>query len=386
MFTTGSKFLYGLGAAATVSAVAYGIASDWGSIGTVGLVSAALVLFFLGGLVAVIRDADALSLDPGLREATAAAQPAPGNSVWPVIAAIGAAITGVGLISEQRVFVVGVAVLLVALLEWMITAWAERASADGTYNRSVGKRFLDPLEHPVFAVVGLGFIIFFFSRMMLALSKTSGAVVFIVLAALILVFGAILGLMRRVSRGVVAGIVAFGFIAIGAGGMAAAVQGERDELVEAEQEEHGVRECGPEETEWDRSSMDHVSAKAGELATIYFEGGRVWAELPGLSGERESITVQRSNQSDILFVNRDPEERRLVAYLGRQAVLDASGNPVTGADGATVTQEVQTCTQLTGQDQTQFLTLKFDKPSNPEDPYVLYVAGVEGSQVEVLVP
>jgi hypothetical protein len=364
MFTTGSKLFYGLGSGATVAAIAYGIETDWGAIGVMGLVSAAVVLFFLGGLVAVLRDADVLRLDPALREGTAAAQRSAGGSIWPMAAVVGAAVVGVGLVTEQRVFVVGVVVLVVALVEWMITAWAERASADGSYNRRVGKRFLDPLEHPIFAVVGLGIIVFFFSRVMLALSSTSGAVVFVVVAALILAFGALLGLRRQVSKGVVGGIIAVGFIALGAAGIAAAVQGERDELAE----EHPARECGPDESEWDRSSLDHVSAKTGELATVYFQDGQVWAEIPGLDGQLSEITVQRSAQSVILFVNKDAQERRLVATLGADA------------------DPAETCTQLTGEDQTQFLTLKYDTPSDPADPYLLFVAGAQGSSVEVLVP
>jgi hypothetical protein len=364
MFTTGSKLFYGLGCGATVAAIAYGIETDWGAIGVMGLVSAAVVLFFVGGMMAVLRDADVLRLDPALREGTAAAQRAARGSIWPMVAAVGAAVVGVGLVTEQRVFVVGVIVLVVALVEWTITAWADRASADGTYNRRVGKRFLDPIEHPIFAVVGLGIIVFFFSRLMLALSSTSGAVVFIVVAALILALGALLGVRRHVSKGVVGGIIAFGFIGLAAAGMAAAVQGERDDL----SEEHPAKECGPEESEWDRSSLDHVSAKTGELATVYFEDGQVWAEIPGFDEKLDQITVQRSAQSVILFVNNDAQERRLVATLGP------------GADPA------ETCTQLTGEDQTQFLTLKYETRSDPADPFLLFVAGVEGSSVEVLVP
>lgn len=366
MFTTGSKLFYGLGVGATVAAIAYGIETDWGAIGVMGLASAALVLFFLGAMVALLRDADVLRVDPSLREGTAAAQRPAANSAWPLVAAVGAAVIGVGLVTEQRVLVLGVVVLVMALVEWMITAWAERASADGTYNRRVGKRFLDPIEHPIFAVVGLGIIVFFFSRIMLALPTTSGAIVFVVVALLILAFGALLGLRRHVSKGVVGGIIAVGFIALAAAGMAAAVQGERDELSGGEG--HPARECGPTETEWDRSSLDHVSAKDAQEATVYFQDGQVWAEIPGFTEHLSQITVARSTQSGILFVNRDAQERRLVATLGA------------GADPA------ETCTQLTGQDQTQFLTLKYDTPSDPAAPYTLFVAGAEGSSVEVLVP
>jgi hypothetical protein len=219
-------------------------------------------------------------------------------------------------------------------------------------------------------------IIYFISRIFLAIDKDAGAVFFIVLASLILLFGALFALRRNVAPGIIAGIVVMGVAALAVGGAAAAINGERDGLTEAEEEDHfSKRECGPERSEyWDRDSMNHVSAKTGEAAVLTFEDGALRAEVPGL-GAVNTLTLPRANQVYVIFRNEDAEDRRLVANRAEA---------VTGADGTT-TQET-TCTQLTGEGQAQWLPLKYEVPSDPADPYRLFIAGIEEASVEVRVP
>ena len=59
--------------------------------------------------------------------------------------------------------------LLAATAEWMVQAWSERASADQAYNTEVRERIALPLEFPILAAVGVGVIIYSFSRVMLGL-------------------------------------------------------------------------------------------------------------------------------------------------------------------------------------------------------------------------
>jgi hypothetical protein len=50
-----------------------------------------------------------------------------------------------------------------------------------------------------------------------------------------------------------------------------------------------------------------------------------------------------------------------------------------------VMEEVGTCTQLTGKNEEQVLTVTIPKPSSPEAPYTLTVPGVAG-EIKVVVP
>ena len=44
---------------------------------------------------------------------------------------------------------------LVVLLEWMVSAWADRASGDEAANRRIRNRIMYPLEIPVFGAIGM---------------------------------------------------------------------------------------------------------------------------------------------------------------------------------------------------------------------------------------
>jgi hypothetical protein len=48
-------------------------------------------------------------------------------------------------------------------------------------------------------------------------------------------------------------------------------------------------------------------------------------------------------------------------------------------------EEVGTCTQLTGKNEEQVLTVTIPKPSSPEEPFKLTVPGATG-EIKVVVP
>lgn len=385
MFTTGSKLLIGLTFASAVALVLYGITQDWGALGTVSLASAVLAVGLLAGIAIYIRDADVAADDPAADTATAAIA-APGRSLWPLVGALGVGLTAVGLVTSQPVFVLGIAALLAVFVEWVVQAWSERASDNPAYNQQVRKRILNPLEFPILAAAGLGVVIFAFSRIMLAVSKSAGAVLFIVVAAVILLFGFLFAFKPRVTTAVVAGICTVGALGIVAGGIAGAVQGERGELVEAEEEGHFLhKECGPEEDKYfDKKALMHVSMKSGVFATLTLENGQLTAVVPDL-GQVDTVTLQRMNPSDIIFVNRDAGKFRLTADLGERPMLDDTGSPVEGPDGPLM-EAVEDCTQLMGEGNFSMLTLTIPKPSNPDSPYRLFVPGVPGAEIEIVVP
>ena len=281
-----------------------------------------------------------------VRTSPAAAEPV-GASAWPLVGALGGVLLVIGVITDARWFIAGIVVIIVVIAEWMILAWSERASADQAYNAEVRERVLHPVELPIAGAVVLVVIIFGFSRMMLALPRDAGPALFVVAAGLIAAFGAILAKRSSVRKGVVAGICAVGIVAVLAGGIASAVTGERDELTEAEEEDHfGERSCSAELDEHtDHKTSGAVAAKANILAEFTLRDDDT-LELKQIAGSLPGtvLTIDRSNTVNVLFTNETEEERRLRIY-GGTVETDVNGTPVS--------EVTEFCTQAIGKGDTQ---------------------------------
>lgn len=372
MFTTGSKYFLGIGTLVTIAIgvsllfvhpSALAVTVLIGLVGAVGL---------LAGVVLYVRDGDVAS-----GEMSASNHPAPTTSMWPLLAAVGAALLLLGTITQAAIFILGIAVLVAALVEWTVLAWSERASSDDAFNAAARKRLLNPIEFPVLAALGLGVVIFSFSRVMLAVDKQVGVALFIVIGALLLVGGVLFAIRTTLQRSVVSTICVIAAIGIVAAGIAGARSGMRSELVVAEYErDHEVqRECGAEpSTHSDKGATQTISAKSSVIATVEFVGGKLIAHVQGIQGEQHVITVPRSNPSNIIFRNHDPGDFRLVAHLGTKTITEG------------VVEDVVLCTQMTGQGAEQLLTLSIPKPSVANGPYTLSIAGVDGQGIELMVP
>ena len=181
MFKVGSKLFLGITGFAAVNLVAYVIFVERLAIGGVALsiLFAALVGISAGVLMINEGDDDAQPRDATLIRA----------SMWPLVAALSFVLLVLGLVVSPLYFVLGGVVLVAALAEWMVQAWSESASDDVEHNDFARRRLLHPIEFPVIATLGLGVVIFSFSRIMLAISKSAGAVGFIVAAAIVLTVG-----------------------------------------------------------------------------------------------------------------------------------------------------------------------------------------------------
>jgi hypothetical protein len=259
VFTTGSKFFFGLSLAAFVGAIFYGLASNGGEIGMnallgvvtfgykgavgdqfgytvlAGLAGASL---FLGCVTVSFRDADAEAQAGLLALDMAPAAPLPqGTNYWPIIAAFGAGTLAVGVVIGSQMVFLGVGILVAATFEWAIRAWSDRATGDPAVNRALRNRLMYPVEIPVLAVVGIAVFVLSISRLLLALPTGGAYVVFGGVPALILLIGWFLTTRPTVNRNLVAGLLLAGGIAVLAGGIIGASVGPRD--IEKHQEEEG---------------------------------------------------------------------------------------------------------------------------------------------------
>ncbi len=373
MFTTGSKLLIGSALAATVAAVVYGVTQE-GTLGTVGLVSAAVALAILAAINLIVRDSNVDPTDSNAVATSAAARRSPGGSPWPLVGALGVASMTLGLVLYQAFMVIGIGLVLLALVEWTVQAWAERGSADAAYNADLRERVANPLELPILAAGAAAIIVYSFSRVMLALTKTGTVVAFSVVAVLLLAVAFLYAKRPKASTGTIAGLAAIAGLALVAGGTVAGLSGEREMHVLETTADLGERgRCGVEETEADEKASQTVSAKSNVSATVILSAdGQLTYTVPGFPDGSAAVNLPRSNPNNVLFRNESSEARRLV-------IADV---PI--GDGT----EVKTlCTALVEEGGVQLLTLYFPKPTSIIDGGLAFtVPGVESAQLAVVVP
>jgi hypothetical protein len=258
MITTGSKWFFGLGIVSLVLAAAYGWTTGGNGLGplTVGykggvgdhfgyglLVSAAVVSLLLGLVSLAARDADAEAQAQVAGTPTVPPVLPAGASYWPPVAAFGAALLVVGLVSQAIFVVLGLVVLGIVLVEWAVQAWADRATGDPETNRRIRNRLMNPIEYPAAGVLALAVLALAFAGVFLALSAEAAVWVALAVAVVIVGLGFFVASRPRISSNVLVGmLVAGAVIAIGLG-VAGGIAGKREFHEHGtEEEEHGGEE------------------------------------------------------------------------------------------------------------------------------------------------
>jgi len=387
MLTTGSKLFLGATVLSVVAAIVYGLSTSGGDgwLGVLGLLTAAVAFAFMFGINYYVRDGNVSAMSEQSVNDAAAAQPPVARSLWPLIAAVGVAAIALGAVSKPIVFKAGVIVVLAAGLEWMVQGWSERASADPEYNSVLRKRMLHPVEFPILAAVGLGIVVYSFSRIMLWINKSGGPVVFLLAGGIILFGGFLIALRPTIKGGIITGVCAIAALGLVATGALMAIDGQRTIAEHPTTGTDNNAVCllaqeGPgEQSEIDKKGSQAVSNKASVGLTVTLENGQLHAHQLGLEGDVNPITVSRGNVVNMIFKNHDSQSRRLTVNMGEFE---------TDVNGTTVTQRPRQCTTLVHPDGSQFLTFMLPKPSIATPvPYTLTVPGVEGLKpIEIRVP
>lgn len=390
MFTTGSKLLLGGTVASTVAAIVWGATNGGASayVGVIGLVSVALAFALLFGVNYYVRDCNVRATAPDALTGSAAAQQPARRSGWPLVGAFGVGLIALGAVTKPIVFKAGIVVVLAAGIEWLVQAWSERASSDPAYNDSLRKRLLHPIEFPVLAAFAAAILVYSFSRIMLFLSKTNGPIAFIIVGVLILSFAVIFALQPTLKRGVIVGICLIGAVGIVSTGAAMAISGQRtidkhptvhdDDGAQCKRTAEDV-EGNHEFEEIEKHASQKVSAKSSPMARLVLEDGQLRAYVVGIDEPVDTISLARSNPSNILFQQKTDGEFRLTAFAGTE---------VEEVNGTEVRVDRLNCTTLLRQDGEAMLTVTFPKPSasaDPDAPFTLSVPGLEGQEIKVMV-
>ena len=377
MFTTGSKLFFGAAALSVAGAIVFAITTGGptGVMGTIGLLSFASIFGFLGSINFFNGDGNVPAMQQGVQYTSSAAQPPVGHSMWPLVSAVGIGGLVVGAVSKPVVFKVSVVVVLVATMEWMVQGWSERASADADYNASVRKRVAHPLEFPILGALGLGAVVYSFSRIMLTVSKEPTPWVFMVIGTIIAVGAFLFASKRRISSGTILGICTIGAVALLGAGVASARQGQRTIEEHPTTVDSALCLEGGTEAEIDDHGSQDVSAKSNVIANIFLQSNNgLNARIAGFTDPEDNfstITVPRSTNVRIRFHNESNAPQRLTARLG-----------TFGEES-----EVVMCTTAINPGKEAFLTFRIPKTNAASStPMELQVPGVEGQTIAIVVP
>ena len=259
MFTTGFKFFFGMFAVLSAAAVVYGYSTGGGHVGPISLgwkggvgdhvgygvlVALASASLLASVLLVASRDADPDAQANLLGIDELHAERVVNGSFWPVVSAFGLGAAAVGLVLHPAVFVLGLALLVLSLVEWTMDAWADRATGDTGANRELRNRIMAPIEVPVVGALAVGIVVLAASRVLLTVSQL-GAVIFAgVVSALILAIAVAYTRWPGLGRRVVGAVGVAAALLLLVGGILAAVAGERDfghheEVVETDHETDG---------------------------------------------------------------------------------------------------------------------------------------------------
>ena len=243
MFTTGFKFFFGLGVALVTAAFLYGYTSGGNHVGPISLgwkggvgehvgygILLGLGVSAMGIALTLIffRDADPADQADYLGVDEIAPTAPVTGSFWPVVGAFGVGTMAIGLVLNTAVFITGLVIVGAVAIEWMMDAWADRATGDPEANRALRNRVMAPIEIPAAGAALVAVAVLLVSRILLNASKDGAVAIAGVVAVIFLALGALAASDRKVSRNIVSGLALVIGVALIGGGIWATVDGERE--------------------------------------------------------------------------------------------------------------------------------------------------------------
>ncbi len=227
MFGTATKYLTGVGLLLIVAATVFGVgtaANGNGHLafsGTIILGTAGTAALFLAWLSLEAGDSPSIDRE---RENSYEITPA----YWPVMASAGVGVMIVGLVATPLMAMAGLVLIILAALEWTVTAWSDRRSTDAVANHAVRRTVMMPLEVPIYAVVFGAIPVLLISRILLALPRNGASWVAIGAATAILMLAFLFYAKPDMKTPIMASILAIGALAVLVGGIVAIAVGQRD--------------------------------------------------------------------------------------------------------------------------------------------------------------
>lgn len=227
MIGLGTKYLGGVALLLIVAATVYGIGTGGDSTGNVALLGTA-VLGTSGAIAAflafvVMEAGDGASRDR-VREAAYPLLPA----YWPVMVAAGIGVLIVGLVINTQLAIFGQLLIVVAAIEWTLTAWADHRSTDAVANQTVRRNLALPFEVPLYGALVVALPVVLVSRVFIAVSRNAASWLALGVSTAVLLLAFVLYGLPQLRRAIVASVLALGAVAVIVGGIVAAAIGERE--------------------------------------------------------------------------------------------------------------------------------------------------------------
>ncbi|CAA9264555.1 MAG: hypothetical protein AVDCRST_MAG10-2960 [uncultured Acidimicrobiales bacterium] len=279
MFTPTSKLFLPVAGVALFLAALYKILSG-DLLGSVLFLMVGAVAFVLGVMLSTVREnelAPVVAADappPSVRPVAVA--PLPGGGGWPVVAGLAVALVMLGLIWHPLFTWAGVLVAMAAGAGWLARAASE------TTGREIS---LLPLGLPVLGLTAIASVMYFLSRILLAVSETASWVIALAVGVVLLGAASVAAVRPSISGRALASILAMGTVLMVGGGVYAAAVGERH--IEVHAEEHG-----------------------GEAALV-----QVKAEA--IAFKPDTITLKADEEVEIRLDNNDRDTEHNITILGQ---------------------------------------------------------------------
>lgn len=272
MITQPAKVFFPLTVLGFVAAVVYSVfTGDHAGITLFFALSGAAMI---GGLaVTVAREnevAPVVAADAGPPEMRPA-RPVrlPGGPGWPALAAFGVGFTVFSFIAGPLFAIPGVGLLIFAAVGWLASVASDRTRRAAN---------LMPLGIPVVGLFAIFSLMFFMSRILLAVPEQASTFVALAVAVVIMSAGSFIALKPSIStRAVMAGLVVGGLVLVG-GGVTAAAVGQR------KVEKHGAHE---------------------QAVTLIAKA---------VSFNQKEITLHSGGEADIKFENQDTVPHNVAIY------------------------------------------------------------------------
>ncbi len=221
MLTPTSKVFLPVSGVALLLAVVYKILTG-DVLGGILFLMVGVAAFLLGVMLSTVRENEyappvpADAPPPGVRAVAVA--PVPGGGGWAPVAAVALGLVVLGLIFDPLFTAAGALVGLAAAVGWLA-----RASSEST-GRPIS---LMPIGLPVMGLVTIASVIFFMSRILLAVPKNASTIIAIAVGILILAVASLFSLKPDISSRAIVAALAVGAVVMVGGGVAAAAHGER---------------------------------------------------------------------------------------------------------------------------------------------------------------
>ena len=279
MFTPTSKLFLPVAGVALFLAAVYKILSG-DLLGSVLFLMVGAVAFVLGVMLSTVREnelAPVVAPDappPSVRPVAVA--PLPGGGGWPVVAGVAVGLVMLGLIWHPLFTWAGVLVAMAAGAGWLARAASE----------STGREIsLLPLGLPILGLATIASVMYFLSRILLAVSETASWVIALAVGVVLLGAASLAAVRPNISGRALASVLAIGSVLMVGGGAYAAAVGERH--IEVHAEEHG-----------------------GEAALV-----QVKAE--GIAFKSDTITMKANEDVEIRFDNNDRDVQHNITSIGQ---------------------------------------------------------------------